>query len=67
MATLTDLVIAGAPGAWVLTASVREVDAFRVSQRPLIVVTSNGCRWTVQPDTLQMMAGTLTASLSPEE
>ena len=57
--------VAGEPGAWTFTATVLSKDDFRVSQRPLLVVTPNGWRWPVT--TLQIAGGTLTASLSPQE
>lgn len=64
-ATLSGWAVTGSPGAWVLTATIRELDDFKVSQRPLMVVTPNGWRWPVQ--TLQITDGTLTASLGPKE
>jgi hypothetical protein len=58
-------------GAWSLdamtrtfTASMLTVDDFKVSQRPLDVVTPNGWRWRI--DTLQIVDGALTATLCPQ-
>jgi hypothetical protein len=62
--TLTD-----SNGSLQLTADVQEADDTRVSQHPLTFVVSRGdkpaWRWPVH--TLQISAGTLTASLVPEE
>jgi len=56
--------VAGTAGAWTFTAAIVEHDAFKVSQRPLLVVTPNGWRWVVH--TLQITGGALTASILPE-
>lgn len=53
--------VAGDPGAWTFTATVLSQDDFKVSQRPLIVVTPNGWRWPVK--TLQIAGGSMHASL----
>lgn len=55
--------VTGAPGDWTLTATIFDVDDYRVSQRPLYVVTPNGWTWPV--NTLQIADGTLTASIRP--
>ena len=64
-ATLRDWSVAGAPGAWTFTATIVDDDTFRVSQRPLQVITPNGWTWAV--GTLQIAGRTLTASLIPQE
>jgi len=64
-ATLGPWTVDGLPGAWTFSAVVLEHDDFRVSQRPLTVVTPNGWRWPVT--TLQIAGTTLTASVSPQE
>lgn len=60
-ATLGAWTVAGMPGAWMFTATVLSQDDFRVSQRPLAVVTPNGWRWPVK--TLQIAGGSVHASL----
>jgi len=53
---------------WTLTATVVSVDAFRVSQHPLVFLAphaSGAWRWPVKE--LQIMGATLTASLGPKE
>lgn len=57
--------VAGTPGSWTFTATVISKDDFRLSQRPLEVVTPNGWHWTIL--TLQIAGPTLTASIAPSE
>jgi hypothetical protein len=57
--------VAGAPGAWTLTATVLSGEEW-FSQRPLLIVTPNGWRWPIV-ETLQIADGTLTASIRPQE
>lgn len=64
-ATLGAWSVGGTPGAWTFTATVVEADTFRVSQRPLKVVTPNGWHWPVF--TLQMTGTSLTAVVGPME
>jgi hypothetical protein len=55
-------------GSWSLAATVDDQDAFRVTQRPLVFSARFGRvtrRWPVE--SLQMLDGTLTASLGPPE
>jgi hypothetical protein len=66
-AILSDLDIEGIAQTWTVRALAREVDDFRVSQHPLKIVMENGWHWHVQPHTLQITDGVLSASLSPEE
>ena len=56
--------VQGKPGEWAFSAAIVEHDAFKVSQRPLLIVTPNGWRWVV--NTLQITGGALTASIHPE-
>jgi hypothetical protein len=64
-ATLGAWAVAGAQGDWTFTATIVTHDTFRVSQRPLKVVTPNGWRWPVL--SLQITDRTLTASIGPTE
>ncbi len=55
-------------GHYALTATVTEVDTFRVSQQPIVFVAPHAhgaWRWRV--DTLQIEGAVLTASLGPRE
>jgi hypothetical protein len=57
-------------GQWTLHGSIvdAETDTFKLSQRPLVfVVPRQGGTWRWPIDTLQVVAGTLSASLGPQE
>jgi len=62
--------VSGAHGAFTFTASIVASDLtqddFRLSQR-LEVVTPNGWRWIVEPDTLQIAGATLTALIRTQQ
>ncbi len=65
VATLTGWKVEGKPGAWRLSASLQDVDDYRLSQRPLVIVTPNGWTWRVLE--LQITDQALTASIGPKE
>lgn len=48
-----------------LSAQIETQDAYRVSQRPLTLVTPNGWTWSIA--TLQIADGALSATLAPLE
>jgi hypothetical protein len=50
---------------WTLKATVVHVDSFKVSQRPLTFVASNGGRWPIH--SLHRSGPQLTATLGPQE
>lgn len=55
-------------GPWTLTAAIVSLDAFRVTQRPLVVVVPHATgvwRWPVVE--LQIVDASLTATLGPKE
>lgn len=61
-------VVATEGGGWALTASIDSVDAFRVSQSPLVFEAPHArgaFRWPVLD--LQMQGSALTARLGPQE
>lgn len=62
-----DWVITGDGRQRTLTGRVEAVNAFRVSQRPLVFVVPRRRPWRWPIDTLQMTDGTLTARLGPME
>lgn len=59
-------VVSGSDGHALTGTLVDSVD-FMVSQRPLEVVTPNGWRWVIEPETLQIANGTLTARIRSKE
>lgn len=65
VATLNGWTVEGKPGAWTLTAALSEVDDYRLSQRPLVIVTPAG--WTWQVHALQITDRALMASIGPKE
>jgi hypothetical protein len=62
-ASLGPWTVSGTPGAWTFTAAIKSKNDFRLSQQPLEVVTPNGWRWAMDPHSLQVVNGTLTASV----
>lgn len=60
-------------GVWTLTATVGHVDAFRVTQRPLVFVAPHLAQagrpsvWCWPVETLQIAGASLTATLGPPE